>query len=371
MEPLETLLAPPASPPNIDTALAEVFGFAGFRPGQREIVEAMGVGEEVLAIMPTGGGKSLCYQLPAITAEGITLVISPLLALMEDQVSALRAAGVEAGALTSATPDDERERIFDAIDAGRLRLLYVAPERLANDRFRGFLERLPIRRLAVDEAHCISQWGHDFRPDYLRLGPLAEALRVPVGAFTATADEETRREILARLFPGRAPRVFLRGFDRPNLFLAFEPKRGGDAQVLDWVEARRGRCGIVYAATRARTEKLADGLVRRGIPAQAYHAGLDPETREARSRAFARADDMVMVATVAFGMGVDKPDVRFVVEADLPKSIESYYQEIGRAGRDGLAAETICFFGTDDIRLARARIDESDAPEDRKRADHA
>ncbi|MEO1317232.1 MAG: DNA helicase RecQ [Pseudomonadota bacterium] len=354
-----------------DLVLREVFGFTGYRPGQQEIVSAMMAREDVLAIMPTGGGKSLCYQLPGIAAGGLTLVVSPLVALMEDQVSALRAAGVEAGAFTAGTPEDERERIFGAIEAGVLRLLYVAPERLANERFCAFLQRLPIRRLAVDEAHCISQWGHDFRPDYLRLGPLAATLGVPVGAFTATADEETRREILARLFPERRPRVFLRGFDRPNLFLAFEPKQGGDRQIVDFVAARRGQCGIVYAATRNRTEKLADALVRAGVPAQAYHAGLDPETREARQRAFSRSDDMVMVATVAFGMGVDKPDVRFVVEADLPKSIESYYQEIGRAGRDGLAAETSCFYGLDDIRLARARIDEGDAPEDRKRADHA
>ncbi|MEM9763618.1 MAG: DNA helicase RecQ [Pseudomonadota bacterium] len=354
-----------------DLVLHEVFGFEGYRPGQQEIVEAMMAREDVLAIMPTGGGKSLCYQLPAIASGGLTLVVSPLVALMEDQVSALRAAGVEAGAFTAGTPEDERERIFAAIEAGALRLLYVAPERLANERFCGFLQRLPIRRLAVDEAHCISQWGHDFRPDYLRLGPLAEALGVPVGAYTATADEETRREIVARLFPGRSPRVFLRGFDRPNLFLAFDPKQGGDRQIVDFVAARKGQCGIVYAATRNRTEKLADALVRAGVPAQAYHAGLEPETREARQRTFTRSDDMVMVATVAFGMGVDKPDVRFVVEADLPKSIESYYQEIGRAGRDGLAAETACFYGLDDIRLARARIDETDAPEDRKRADHA
>ncbi|MEM8626181.1 MAG: RecQ family ATP-dependent DNA helicase, partial [Pseudomonadota bacterium] len=190
-------------------------------------------------------------------------------------------------------------------------------------------------------------------------------------AFTATADEETRREILARLFPGRGPRVFLRGFDRPNLFLAFEPKQGGDRQIVDWVTARKGSSGIVYAATRARTEKLADALARAGLQTAAYHAGLDAETRQARQRAFSRADDMVMVATVAFGMGVDKPDVRFVVEADLPKSVEAYYQEIGRAGRDGLPAETICFYGLDDIRLARSRIESSDAPDERKRADHA
>ncbi|MEL7346455.1 MAG: DNA helicase RecQ [Pseudomonadota bacterium] len=351
--------------------LAEVFGFDGFRPGQREIVDAMIGGEDVLAIMPTGGGKSLCYQLPALTGPGLTLVVSPLIALMEDQVSALRAAGVEAGSLSSATPEEERGRLLDGLSAGTLKLLYVAPERLASDRFCDWLSRLGVARLAVDEAHCISQWGHDFRPDYLRLGPLAQTLGVPVGAFTATADEETRAEIVARLFPGRQPRVFLRGFDRPNLFLAFEPKAGGNAQIIDWVSPRRGQSGIVYAATRARTERIAEALVAKGINALAYHAGLEAAERERRQRAFSRADDMVMVATVAFGMGVDKPDVRFVLQADLPKSIEAYYQEIGRAGRDGLPAETLTLYGTDDIRLARARIDESGAPEERQRADHA
>ncbi|MGF1551086.1 MAG: DNA helicase RecQ [Paracoccaceae bacterium] len=351
--------------------LSEVFGFDDFRPGQREIVEAMLAGADVMAIMPTGGGKSLCYQLPALAGPGLTLVVSPLIALMEDQVSALTAAGVEAAALTSATAEEERARIGRLLSERQLSLLYVAPERLASERFCDWLARLGVARLAIDEAHCISQWGHDFRPDYLRLGPLAERLGVPVGAFTATADEETREEIRARLFPGREPSVFLRGFDRPNLSLAFQPKRGGDAQVVDWVAERRGVSGIVYAATRARAEKLAAAIAACGIEAEAYHAGLDPAVREARQRAFSRADDRVMVATVAFGMGVDKPDVRFVLQADLPKSIEAYYQEIGRAGRDGLAAETLTLWGTDDIRLARARIEESGASEERRRADHA
>ncbi|MEM6489066.1 MAG: DNA helicase RecQ [Pseudomonadota bacterium] len=360
-----------AAPEPARATLAEVFGFADFRPGQREIVDAMTAGRDVLAIMPTGGGKSLCYQLPALVEGGLTLVVSPLIALMEDQVSGLRAAGVPAAMLSSATDETARAETVEAMRAGRLRLLYVAPERLASDAFCDWLARLGVRRLAVDEAHCISQWGHDFRPDYLRLGPLAERLGVPVGAFTATADEETRREIVARLFPGRDPAVFLRGFDRPNLSLAFEAKQGGDRQIVDWVAARAGAAGIVYAATRARTEKLADALAARGIAAEAYHAGLDPAEREARQRRFAAADDRVIVATVAFGMGVDKPDVRFVAEADLPKSIEAYYQEIGRAGRDGLPAETMCFYGLDDIRLARSRIDDGDAPAERKAADHA
>ncbi|MEM9781253.1 MAG: DNA helicase RecQ [Pseudomonadota bacterium] len=364
-------LAPAATRDALDATLSAVFGFDRFRDGQREIVEAMVAGRDVMAIMPTGGGKSLCYQLPALTGEGLTVVISPLIALMEDQVSALRATGVEAGMLTSATTEDERARVVDALRAGRLRLLYIAPERLASEAFCGWLARLNVDRLAVDEAHCIAQWGHDFRPDYLRLGPLAARLGVPVAAFTATADSDTRREIVDRLFDRRAPEIFLRGFDRPNLFLAFEAKEGGDRQIVDWVVARGLVSGIVYAATRARCERLAAALGRAGIKAAAYHAGLEAAEREARQRAFSRADDMVICATVAFGMGVDKPDVRFVAQADLPKSIEAYYQEIGRAGRDGAPAETRTFYGPDDIRLARARIDESGAPEDRRQADHA
>ncbi|MBK0397933.1 DNA helicase RecQ [Limibaculum sp. M0105] len=352
-------------------ALARVFGFHGYRPGQAEIVEAMLAGDDVLAIMPTGGGKSLCYQLPALVRGGLTVVVSPLIALMEDQVAALRANGVTAAALSSATGADERAWILDAAREERLRLLYVAPERLASGRFCDWLGGLGVTRLAVDEAHCISQWGHDFRPDYLRLGDLASRLAVPVGAFTATADEETRAEIVRRLFDGRAPQQFIRGFDRPNLFLAFQPKASPRRQVLDFVTARRGQSGIVYCATRDRAEAMAEALRGAGCQAQAYHAGLEAEERSRRQTLFTRGDGVVMAATVAFGMGVDKPDVRFVVQADLPKSIEAYYQEIGRAGRDGLPADTLTLYGADDIRLARARIDEGDAPPERKRADHA
>ncbi len=349
--------------------LKAVFGFDDFRPGQREIVEAVIAGRDVLAIMPTGGGKSLCYQLPALARPGVTVVVSPLIALMRDQVLGLRQAGVEAGALTSANAPDETDRVLAALSAGRLKLLYMAPERIAASA--ALLRRAKVALLAVDEAHCVSQWGHDFRPDYLRLGELRRSLGgVQTAAFTATADAETRAEIAEKLFDC-APETFLRGFDRPNLFLAFAPKDRPREQVLAYAQARRGRSGIVYAGSRARTEALAEALAAAGLPALAYHAGLDGPTREARQDRFQRDDDMVMVATVAFGMGVDKPDIRWVMHADLPKSVEAYYQEIGRAGRDGAPAETLTLWGMDDIRLQRARIDESPAPDARKRADHA
>lgn len=349
--------------------LKSTFGFDAFRPGQEEIIESILGGEDVLAIMPTGGGKSLCYQLPALRREGVTLVISPLIALMRDQVDGLRQLGIEAGALTSANDPEETERVFDAIDQGRLKLLYLAPERLGSSA--PLLRRAGVSLLAVDEAHCVSQWGHDFRPDYLKIGELRESLGNPqVAAFTATADEETRAEIARKLFI-TAPRIFLRGFDRPNIHLAFAAKDGPRKQLLDFVKPRKGRSGIVYASSRNKTEVLAEALRQAGISALPYHAGLDPETRRLHQDRFQREDGIVMCATIAFGMGVDKPDIRFVVHADLPKSMESYYQEIGRAGRDGAPAETLTLYGLDDIRLQRQRIDESPAPDERKRADHA
>ncbi|MEM8753727.1 MAG: DNA helicase RecQ [Pseudomonadota bacterium] len=349
--------------------LSSVFGFDDFRPGQAEIIEAVLAGEDTLAVMPTGGGKSLCYQLPALLREGLTLVVSPLIALMRDQVRALTAVGVEAGALTSANDPGESEMVFDALERGSLKLLYLAPERLASAG--PLLARSNVRFVAVDEAHCVSQWGHDFRPDYLKIGELRARLGRPqIAAFTATADEETRGEISRKLFDG-PPRVFLRGFDRPNIHLAFAAKNGPRRQLLDFVGARRGRSGVVYAASRNKTEVLAKALSDAGTPALPYHAGLAPEERQETQDRFQREDDLVICATIAFGMGVDKPDIRWVAHADLPKSMEAYYQEIGRAGRDGAPAETLTLYGLDDIKLQRMRIDESPAPDDRKRADHA
>ena len=353
-----------------EALLRDVFGFDGFRPGQGEIVEAVAAGRDVLAIMPTGGGKSLCYQLPALLRDGVTLVVSPLIALMRDQVRGLRAAGVEAGALTSANTEEETEAVWAALEAGRLKLLYMAPERLGAASTSAVLRRAGVSLIAVDEAHCVSQWGHDFRPDYLRIGELRQALGVPLAAFTATADAETREEIVARLFAGRAPESFLRGFDRPNIRLAFRPKDSPRRQILGFADARRGQSGIVYCGTRAKTETLAQALREAGHSAAAYHGGMEAETRRTVEARFAAEEGLIVVATVAFGMGVDKPDIRWVAHADLPKSIEGYYQEIGRAGRDGLPAETMTLYGADDIRLRRSQIDESPAPPERRAADH-
>ncbi len=351
--------------------LSSVFGFASFRPGQAEIVEAVTAGENTLAIMPTGGGKSLCFQLPALCRDGVTVVISPLIALMRDQVRALRAAGVTAGALTSGNTQDETDAVFAALAEGQLKLLYMAPERLASGAAVGMLRRVGVSMIAVDEAHCVSQWGHDFRPDYLRIGELRQALGVPLAAFTATADEETREEIVTRLFDGVAPRTFLHGFDRPNLHLAFEAKNSPRTQILYFAAARKGRSGIVYCGTRAKTESLAQALREGGHLACHYHGGMDADDRRTVEHRFQTEDGLIVVATVAFGMGVDKPDIRWVAHADLPKSIESYYQEIGRAGRDGAPAETLTLYGPDDIRLRRTQIDEGLAPPERKSADHA
>ncbi|MBF9034795.1 DNA helicase RecQ [Rhodobacterales bacterium HKCCE2091] len=349
--------------------LSTVFGFGGFRPGQAEIVDAVAGGQDVLAIMPTGGGKSLCFQLPALMRDGLTLVVSPLIALMRDQVRALREAGVEAGALTSGNTEEETREVWDALEAGRLKLLYLAPERLGTAE--RVLRRVGVSAIAVDEAHCVSQWGHDFRPDYLRIGALRDALGVPLSAFTATADAETQAEIVERLFGGRAPETFLRGFDRPNLSLAFEVKNQPRTQILSFAAARKGQSGIVYCGTRAKTETLAAALDAAGHSACAYHGGMEAEDRRRVEARFSSEDGLIVVATVAFGMGVDKPDIRWVAHADLPKSIEAYYQEIGRAGRDGAPAETLTLYGPDDIRFRRAQIDEGLAPPERKEADHA
>jgi ATP-dependent DNA helicase RecQ len=351
--------------------LHSVFGFPAFRPGQAEIVDAVLAGRNTLAIMPTGGGKSLCFQLPALCRDGVTVVISPLIALMRDQVRALRAAGVEAGALTSGNTEDETEEVFAALDAGRLKLLYIAPERLAAGATVAMLRRINTTLIAVDEAHCVSQWGHDFRPDYLRIGELRRSLGVPLAAFTATADEETRAEIVTRLFGGVPPETFLRGFDRPNIHLAFAVKNNPRDQLMAFAAARKGQAGIIYCAARARTEAIAQGLREGGHAACHYHAGMDADDRRQVEIRFQQDDGLIVVATVAFGMGIDKPDIRWVAHADLPKSIESYYQEIGRGGRDGAPAETLTLYGPDDIRLRRSQIDEGMAPAERKAADHA
>ena len=353
-----------------EALLKEIFGYDAFRPGQGEIVDAVAQGENVLAIMPTGGGKSLCYQLPALMRGGVTVVISPLIALMRDQVRGLREAGVAAGALTSGNTQEETDAVWDMLSQGMLKLLYLAPERLASGGAQRMLSEAGVSLIAVDEAHCVSQWGHDFRPDYLRIGELRRSLGVPLAAFTATADQETQEEIVRRLFDGETPQTFLRGFDRPNIHLAFRPKDSPRAQILRFAAARKGRSGIVYCGTRAKTESLAQALRQEGHSACFYHGGMEADERRAVEERFAKEDGLIVVATVAFGMGVDKPDIRWVAHADLPKSIEAYYQEIGRAGRDGAPAETLTLYGADDIRLRRAQIDEGMAPPERRTADH-
>ena len=352
------------------TLLRDVFGFDAFRPGQQEIVEAVTDGENVLAIMPTGGGKSLCFQLPAMMRDGVTVVISPLIALMRDQVRSLQEAGVGAGALTSGNTPEETDAVWEGLEAGTLKLLYMAPERLAAGSVTGMLKRVGVSLIAVDEAHCVSQWGHDFRPDYLRIGELRRALNVPLAAFTATADTETRAEIVQKLFDGTPPKNFLHGFDRPNIHLAFAAKNKPRDQILTFAAARKGQSGIVYCGTRAKTEGLAKALRDAGQKAIHYHGGMEAEDRRIAERQFQQEDGLIVCATVAFGMGVDKPDIRWVAHADLPKSIEAYYQEIGRAGRDGAPAETLTLFGPDDIRLRRSQIDEGLAPPERRAADH-
>ncbi|MBR9863314.1 MAG: DNA helicase RecQ [Rhodobacteraceae bacterium] len=350
--------------------LAEIFGFTAFRDGQKEVVDAVLAGENVLAIMPTGGGKSLCFQLPALCLDGVTVVISPLIALMRDQVRALNAVGVGAGSLTSGNSEEETEEVFQALEDGALKLLYIAPERLANPGTLMLLRKIGTRLIAVDEAHCVSQWGHDFRPDYLRIGALRKELGVPLAAFTATADAQSREEIVNRLFDGQTPSTFLRGFDRPNINLAFQPKNSPRRQLLEFIGARKGQSGIVYCSSRNKCETLATALRSEGHSALHYHAGMERDDRRLAETRFQREDGLIVVATVAFGMGIDKPDIRWVAHADLPKSMESYYQEIGRAGRDGAPADTLTLYGADDVRLRRAQIDEGLAPSERKEADH-
>jgi ATP-dependent DNA helicase RecQ len=350
--------------------LHKTFGFEAFRPGQAEIVSAILDGRDVLAVMPTGSGKSLCYQLPALLGgDGLTVVVSPLIALMRNQVAQLRGYGIAAAALNSANDPDENRAVLDRLARGELRLVYIAPERLVRADTLDLLKRAKVTLLAVDEAHCISQWGHDFRPEYAALGKVqAELGGVQTVAFTATADAATRTDILARLF-SREPAVFVHGFDRPNLRLAMAAKAGGRKQVADFVMAHRGRNGIVYCSSRRKTEELAEFLRGSGAKALAYHAGMEPSDRSRHQDVFLQEDGIVMVATVAFGMGIDKPDVRFVLHADMPANIESYYQEIGRAGRDGLPADTLTLYGMGDIRLRRMQIDETDAPDEQKRVD--
>ncbi|SCW73805.1 ATP-dependent DNA helicase RecQ [Sphingobium faniae] len=343
--------------PDIPTLLHDIFGFSGFRGVQEQVVGRVMQGQATLAIMPTGAGKSLCYQLPSVALEGCCVVISPLIALMHDQLRAAQAVGIRAASLTSV--DTDWRETQDRLRNGDLDLLYVAPERATGEGFRSLLRAANITLFAIDEAHCVSEWGHDFRPDYRLLRPLLDEFpQVPRLALTATADAHTREDILVQLGIPREGMI-IAGFDRPNIRYAVHPRDGLPRQLADLAAANPGP-GIVYAPTRAATEKLAEGLSRAGRPVSFYHAGLDPRVRAANQAAFIASEDMVMVATIAFGMGIDKPDVRFVAHAGLPKSIEGYYQESGRAGRDGEPAQAHLYWGAEDFARARQRIAELD-----------
>jgi ATP-dependent DNA helicase RecQ len=351
-------------------ALNSVFGYDDFRPGQAEIVAAVLSGEDVLAVMPTGSGKSMCYQLPAIVDGALTVVVSPLIALMRDQVQQMKGFGVAAATLNSTTNEEEADEAWRLLRRRKLSLLFVSPERLLAQGLAPRLREMGARRLAIDEAHCVSQWGHDFRPEYREIARARTALGgIQTLAFTATADKATREDLVERLFEKR-PRVVVHSFDRPNIALRFEPKDQPRRQIADFLGRHRKASGIVYCASRKRTESIAENLKERGFRALPYHAGMDQVSRGRHQDAFLQEDGIVVVATVAFGMGINKPDVRFVCHADMPANVESYYQEIGRAGRDGLPADTLTLYGFDDMALRRRQIGEKDISDERRAIEH-
>jgi len=350
--------------------LRDVFGHQAFRPGQAEVIEAILSNRHVLAVMPTGSGKSLCFQVPALVLGGLTVVVSPLVALMQDQVAALRLCGVAADSINSGRRRAENVATWRRVVAGGTRLLYMAPERLMTEPMLAALAKLPLTLLAIDEAHCISQWGHGFRPEYADLCRLHDLFpHVPILALTATADAVTRDDIAQQLLGGRMEHV-VQGFDRPNIHLSVQMKRNWKQQLLDILARHPNESGIVYCLSRKKTEAVAALLQQKGFHALPYHAAMDQAAREANQNAFITDPVVIMVATIAFGMGIDKADVRFVVHTDLPGTMEAYYQEIGRAGRDGAAAEAHMLYGLGDLRIRRQFIEDEASSPERKRREH-
>jgi ATP-dependent DNA helicase RecQ len=366
MSPLKTMPHVQAvDPDRLRQALKTLFGYEAFRSHQEEIIRAILNGRDAFAVMPTGSGKSLCYQIPAHLLDGCCVVVSPLISLMKDQVDAARENGLRAASINSSQTEGERIGALQALSCGHLDLLYAAPERIALDSFLNTLKRSNLCLFAIDEAHCISEWGHDFRPDYLFLSNLREQFpKIPIAAFTATATEEVEQDTLRKLGLNH-PYQVRASFDRPNLFYRVVPKQGVDTQIFDFIRGRRGEAGIVYRATRKGVESTAELLSKQGVKALPYHAGLGNVERNRNQEAFNRDEVEIIVATIAFGMGIDKPNVRFVIHGDLPKNIENYYQETGRSGRDGLPAECVLFFSRGDLFKVRHFIDQIEDVEQR------